>query len=69
MRNVGCKIPRNRKEISEHIGIKDRKYLKQILDKMIEKNLIQMTLPNKSTSPQQKYVALNCYQIDTKKNV
>ncbi len=53
-----CQVPRSRKEISEYIGIKDRKYLKQILDKMIEKNLIQMTLPEKPTSPKQKYVSL-----------
>jgi Fic family protein len=52
-----CQIPRSRKEISEFLGIKDRKYLKQILDKMIEKKLIQMTLPNKPTSPYQKYIA------------
>ncbi|GAB6044809.1 hypothetical protein JCM11957_04070 [Caminibacter profundus] len=51
-----CQIPRSRKEISEYIGIKDRKYLKQILDRMIERNLIQMTLPDKPTSPNQKYV-------------
>ena len=52
-----CQIPRSRKEISEFLGIKDRKYLKQILDKMIAKKLIQMTLPNKPTSPYQKYIA------------
>ena len=56
-----CQIPRSRKEISEYIGIKDRKHLKQILDRLIEKGLIQMTLPDKPTSPKQKYVAL--YQI------
>jgi len=28
-----CKIPRSRKEISEYIGIKDRKYLYQFLNK------------------------------------
>ena len=53
-----CQIPRSRKEISEYIGIKDRKYLKEILDKMIEKNLIQMTLPNKPTSPKQRYITI-----------
>ena len=53
-----CQIPRSRKEISEYIGIKDRKYLKEILDKMIKKGLIQMTLPDKPTSPKQKYIAL-----------
>jgi len=53
-----CQIPRSRKEISEYIRIKDRKYLKKILDRMIKKGLIKMTLPNKPTSPKQKYVAL-----------
>ena len=53
-----CKIPRSRKEISEYIGIKDRKYLKQILDGLIEKNSLQMTLPDKPTSPKQKYLFL-----------
>ncbi len=53
-----CQTPRSRKEISEYIGIKDRKYLKEILDRMIKRNLLQMTLPDKPTSPKQKYVTL-----------
>ena len=53
-----CQIPRSRKEIGEYIGIKDRKYLKEILDKMLKKGLIKMTLPDKPTSPKQKYVVL-----------
>ncbi len=53
-----CQIPRSRKEISEYIGIKDRKYLKQILDRLIEKKLIKMTLPDKPTSPKQRYIAI-----------
>ena len=52
-----CQIPRSRKEISEYIGIKDRKYLKQILNSLIEKNLLQMTIPEKPTSPKQKYIS------------
>jgi len=56
-----CQIPRSRKEISEYIGIKDRKYLKEILDRMIKKGLIKMTLPNKPTSPKQKYVVCNSF--------
>jgi Fic family protein len=51
-----CKIPRSRKEISIYLGIKDRKYLKEILDKLIAKNLLQMTIPTKPTSPKQKYI-------------
>ena len=51
-----CQIPRSRKEISEYLGIKDRKYLKEILDRLINKNLLQMTIPDKPTSPKQRYV-------------
>jgi len=58
-----CKLPRSRKEISEYIGIKDRKYLKEILDRMIKKHLIQMTLPDKPTSPKQKYVVYDSKQL------
>ena len=53
-----CQTPRSKKEISEYIGIKDRKHLKEILDRMIKKGLIKMTLPNKPTSPKQKYVVI-----------
>ncbi len=53
-----CQVPRSRKEISEYIGIKDRKYLKEILNRMIKRNFLQMTLPDKPTSPKQKYIAL-----------
>jgi Fic family protein len=54
-----CQIPRSRREISEFLGIKDRKYLKEILDRLISKNLLQMTIPNKPTSPKQKYIVCN----------
>jgi len=56
-----CQTPKSRKEISEYIGIKDRKYLKEILDRMIKKGLIKMTLPHKPTSPKQKYVVWNSF--------
>ena len=51
-----CQIPRSRREIAEYLGIKDRKYLKEILDRLINKNLLQMTIPDKPTSPKQRYV-------------
>ncbi len=51
-----CQIPKSRKEIAEYLGIKDRKYLKEILDRLINKNLLQMTIPDKPTSPKQRYV-------------
>ena len=58
-----CQTPRSRKEINEYIGIKDRKYLKEILDRMIKRNLLQMTLPDKPTSPKQKYVIVKIYSF------
>ena len=53
-----CQIPRSRKEIAEYLGIKDRKYLKEILNRLINKNLLKMTIPDKPTSPKQKYVVV-----------
>jgi Fic family protein len=52
-----CKTPRSRKEIAEYLGLKDRKHLKEILDRLIDKNLLQMTIPDKPTSPKQKYIS------------
>ena len=52
-----CKTPRSRKEIGEFLGIKDRKHLKSILDALIQKGLLAMTLPDKPTSPKQKYAS------------
>lgn len=55
-----CAIPRTRKEIAEFVGIKDVRYLKEAyLSKLLEQDLIRMTVPDKPTSRNQKYVALN----------
>lgn len=54
-----CYIPRSRKEIANHVGIKDVRYLRDAyLIKLIEKNIIKMTLPDKPTSRNQKYVTV-----------
>lgn len=45
-------------EQMEHIGIKERAYFKKsILDPLLAKGVIKMTLPDKPTSKFQKYVA------------
>ena len=42
----------------EHIGINERAYFKKsILDPLLAKGVIKMTLPDKPTSKFQKYVA------------
>ncbi len=53
-------IPRTKKEISEYLGISSLRYLKEAyLLKLLEKDLIKMTVPDKPTSRNQKYVAAN----------
>lgn len=55
---VFCQKPRSRVEIMEHIGIKERAHFKKaILDPMLESGLLKMTIPEKPTSKNQKYIA------------
>ena len=56
-----CSIPRSRKEISDFVGMKDVRYLKEAyLAILIESGRIEMTLPEKPTSRNQKYVKIGC---------
>lgn len=51
-----CQVPRTRTEIQERVGIKHREYFrKEILQPLIDKGLISLTLPDKPNSPNQKY--------------
>ncbi len=53
-----CVTPRTRKEIAKFVGIKDVRYLKEAyLLRLLEQNLIRMTIPDKPTSRNQKYVS------------
>lgn len=53
-----CRLPRTREEIGEHLGLKDRKHLRtEILQPLLDARLLVMTLPDKPTSPNQRYVA------------
>lgn len=52
-----CIIPKSRKEIQEHLGMKDKKHFKEvILDVLLREGLLKMTLPEKPQSSKQKYV-------------
>ena len=52
-----CKEPKTRKEIQEHIGLKDRAYFQtNILNNLIEKGIIEMTIKEHPNSRFQKYV-------------
>lgn len=49
--------PRTKKEISEFLGIKSLRYLKKkYLEELLNSKKIKMTIPDKQTSKNQKYV-------------
>ena len=53
-----CRIPRSSKEIQAHIKIKDNEYFRKfILQPLLEENVLKPTIPDKPTSPNQKYYA------------
>lgn len=55
-----CKTPRSREEIQLYIGIMDRKYFSEkILKSLLASGKILQTIPDKPTSPKQKYYAAN----------
>ena len=52
-----CVIPRSLNEIMVHINKSDRVNVKyNIIDKLIKMNLLSMTIPEKPTSKNQKYI-------------
>lgn len=51
-----CKIPRSREEMQKFMNLKSRGYFRtKILNPLIKGGLLKLTIPNKSTSPKQKY--------------
>ena len=49
-------VPRSRREIQEFMGIKSRGFLREeILNPLIKGGLLELTVPDKPTSPNQKY--------------
>jgi ATP-dependent DNA helicase RecG len=52
-----CLEPRTRKEIQEHIGIRDREYFrKNILLPLVENKILILSIPDKPNSPNQRYM-------------
>ncbi len=51
-----CKIPRTRIEIMNHLKIGSRWYFHEILKPLLETNKIYLTIPDKPTSKNQKYL-------------
>jgi ATP-dependent DNA helicase RecG len=51
-----CIEPRSRVEIQEFMGLKDREYFRlEILNPLIKEGKLLLTIPEKPTSPNQKY--------------
>ncbi|WP_048103002.1 Fic family protein [Methanosarcina barkeri] len=51
-----CIEPRSREEIQNFMGLKDRKHLRlEILNPLIQEGKLLLTIPEKPTSPNQKY--------------
>ncbi|WP_373482010.1 Fic family protein [Acetobacterium sp.] len=51
-----CKIPRTRSEIQKYLKFNNRDHFrKNILNPLIKGGLLKLTIPDKPTSPKQKY--------------
>ena len=51
-----CKVPRSRSEMQDFLKLKHREHFRsKILDPLIKGGLIKLTIPDKPTSPKQKY--------------
>ena len=54
-----CMTARTRNEIAEHFGVKTPKFFaKKHIKPLLESGALRMTIPNKPTSPAQKYVTV-----------
>ncbi len=55
---IFCSIPRSIKEIMEFLGVKHRTYLrKTLLVPLVESGKLTLTIPEKPSSPNQRYIA------------
>lgn len=53
---IFCSVPKSRDEIQTFLNLKDREYFRaEILKPLIEQGLLFLTIPNKPSSPKQKY--------------
>jgi len=51
-----CEQPRSRQEIQKHLTMKNRDYLRKfILNPLIKRGVLRLTIPDKPRSPNQKY--------------
>ena len=53
-----CREPRSVMEIAEHLGYSQRKSVKKHLEPLVAEGRVAMTLPDKPTSKNQKYITI-----------
>lgn len=53
-----CRTPKSSKEIGDMLEYKNRRSVKKVIDKLIEKGQIMMTVPDKPNSSKQKYITV-----------
>lgn len=54
-----CKSPRNILEIAEELGYKDKRSVRKIINPLMQKGKLAMTIPDKPNSRNQKYIAIS----------
>lgn len=55
-----CRVERSRQEIQKLLNLSGKRYFRTtILNPLVEQGLLKMTIPDKPTSPKQKYYADN----------
>lgn len=52
-----CEEPRSASEIKQHLGYKSRKSSAKMVKALLDNGELEMTIPDKPTSGNQKYVA------------
>ena len=72
--NVGilleyCLVPRTREEMMGRLQLTDRKSFKQIyIDPLLASHTLTMTVPDKPSSPLQKYLTIRIPELDGNEN-
>ena len=57
---IFCKNPRSREDIQKYLKMKHRdNFKKQILQPLLKSELLKLTIPDKPSSPNQKYITVD----------
>ena len=58
-----CQTPKSRQEIQQYLGLSDNEYVrKSIVKPLIDSGKLALTIPDKPTSPKQKFITVQTGQ-------